>query len=692
MANVYWVAGGTGNWSSSTNWSTASGGSSGASAPGTSDVAIFDLNSGVGTATVNSNVVIQALTMTGFTGTLAFGTNSISLNGTGTIFTGDTTFTVTGTPVINCTNSTSATRTITPTTVTESNSISFNITAGTGSLSLNPGSYKDLNFTGFSGTVNSSNWNNVYGSLTLSSTMTLAAGTIAPIFASTSGIKTITTNGITVDFPLTFNGVGGTWQLQDALTVGTTRTVTLTNGSLDLNNNNLTCGRFSSNNSNTRSILFGTGQIYLSSGGTATVWNFATATGYTCTGSNVINLTSNNKTQTRAINYGGNSGGGGVEAYAPNVNVTAGSDTIQLSAVAVGTVKNLDFTGFSGNVIYNSIGIVGNITLSPTMTISISSTPWQLSCTAAGTKTIKTNGVPMPGLYIGSNATTTVFQLLDNLTIGGGYNLTHINGTLDLNGYTLTCNNWASNYSNTRRIAFGNGTVIITGSGATTWNCGATNLTTTGTGTIKMISSSAKTFAGGGANYAATLDHGGTGDLTISGSNTFANITSSISGTAAVNIFFTAGTTTTLSNFTASGTSGNILTLSSTTTSNFTLSKASSNVIINYVSISYSTATGGASWNAAAGNSTNGTNNSGWNFIGLVMRLNSSGNLLINGILDEVTNAGSGVPARTDTSNLYANTFDEVTINSIGGGLARKIFNDGTYQISGIFDEVTGAV
>lgn len=54
MATRYWV-GGTGTWDSSdtSHWSASSGGSAGASAPTTSDAAIFDANSGGGTVTLS---------------------------------------------------------------------------------------------------------------------------------------------------------------------------------------------------------------------------------------------------------------------------------------------------------------------------------------------------------------------------------------------------------------------------------------------------------------------------------------------------------------------------------------------------------------------------------------------------------------------------------------------------------------
>lgn len=70
MANKYWVPGGNGNWSSTTNWSTSSGGSGGTAIPTTSDTAIFDSNSGSGTVTVDTSTAVTLhLTATGFTGT-----------------------------------------------------------------------------------------------------------------------------------------------------------------------------------------------------------------------------------------------------------------------------------------------------------------------------------------------------------------------------------------------------------------------------------------------------------------------------------------------------------------------------------------------------------------------------------------------------------------------------------------------
>jgi hypothetical protein len=125
-----------------------------------------------------------------------------------------------------------------------------------------------------------------------------------------------------------------------------------------------------------------------------------------------------------------------------------------------------------------------------------------------------------------------------------------------------------------------------------------------------MTNASAKTFAGGGGTY-PTLNQGGAGALTISGDNSFADLTAT---TRPSTITFTISTTQTFTAFTLSGTAGNLVTINSSTASTqATLSKSSGNVSVNYLSIQDSNAAGGASWYAGV-NSTNVSNNTGWIF------------------------------------------------------------------------------
>ena len=160
-------------------------------------------------------------------------------------------------------------------------------------------------------------------------------------------------------------------------------------------------------------------------------------------------------------------------------------------------------------------------------------------------------------------------------------------------------------------------------------NASPTNFTTTagtGTGTISMTAATAKTFVGGGSTYNCTINQGGAGQLTFTGSNTFNNITNTVQPAT---ILFTAGTTTTFTSaFSLSGTAGNLITIGSVTAASHTLSKASGTVSCDYLSISRSTATGGASWYAGA-NSTDGGNNSGWIFTAPPTPVTSTGNFLV---------------------------------------------------------------
>jgi fibronectin-binding autotransporter adhesin len=144
---------------------------------------------------------------------------------------------------------------------------------------------------------------------------------------------------------------------------------------------------------------------------------------------------------------------------------------------------------------------------------------------------------------------------------------TFIAGTFDANNFNVTLSSASStvatSVTTTRTIAVGSGTWTI--AGTSPWSAStSTNLTVTGTGTISLTSASTKTFAGGGISYSGiTLDQAGAGTLTITGNNTFKDITNSYKATGAANI--TIGTTTqTVSQFTAAGESGRVLTLQGT--------------------------------------------------------------------------------------------------------------------------------
>ena len=214
------------------------------------------------------------------------------------------------------------------------------------------------------------------------------------------------------------------------------------------------------------------------------------------------------------------------------------------------------------------------------------------------------------------NSPSGSVTLQDALTQSSTVATTLTNGTLDLNGFTYTVGTRLTTAAGTKDLTFNGGTLVCPVASTTAFNnavpTGFTTTAGTGTGTISMTAATAKTFVGGGSTFNCALNQGGLGALTVTGSNTFSDITNTVQPAS---VLFTAGTTSTFTNFSLSGTVGNLITIGSVTAASHTLSKASGTVLVSNCSISRSSATGGAIWGAFtySGN-VDGGNNSGWNF------------------------------------------------------------------------------
>jgi hypothetical protein len=447
----------------------------------------------------------------------------------------------------------------------------------------------------------------IYGNWINGTGITISGTGVITVIGRTT--QTIRSEAKSFTQPITINSLSGSVTLQDALTTGTGVTTTLTNGTLDIQSYTLSTGLFSSSNSNTRTIAFGTGNITCT--GTGTAWTTSTATNLTTTGTPVVNVTSVGST---AINvYAGQPS----EANSISFNFTGGTYAL-LFGYLTGTpaVRNLNFTGYAGtftiDVGANTV-VYGNLTVSSGMTVASSTATMTFGATS-GTKTITTNARTLDFALITFNGVGGTFQLQDALTMGSTRTATLTNGTLDLNGFTYTVGTSFTTATGTKNLTFNGGTLVCPAATTTAFNnaspTGFTTTAGTGTGTISMTAATAKTFVGAGSTFNCTINQGGAGALTITGSNTFSNITNTVQPAS---ILFTAGTTSTFSNFSLSGTSGNLITIGSVTAASHTLSKASGTVSSDFLSISRSTATGGAGWYAGA-NSTDGGNNTGWIF------------------------------------------------------------------------------
>jgi hypothetical protein len=340
-----------------------------------------------------------------------------------------------------------------------------------------------FNSTGFTGTLTGT------GTLTVSANAIYGAGatftnTGAWTFNATSGTQQITTNSKTLDFPITQNGVGGTVQLQDNLSTNS-RTFTLTNGALDLNNRTLSIGVFSSSNSNIRSIAFGTGNITVT-GNDTTVFLTTVVTNLTYTGTPTVNFTYAGSTGTRQIS---SSSTNASIANVFNFNFSAGSDSVTFGTGASRAANNVDFTGFSGTIVELVKNIYGSLTLAAT-NLSVASTSVVTFSATSGTKTITTAALTLD-FPITFNGVGGAFAFQDALTQGSTRTFTITNGTVQLkSGVTSSVGSFATSSTNQKFLQ-------STTSGTQATLSQVTGIVSTGYLTIKDIN------ATGGATFNA---------------------------------------------------------------------------------------------------------------------------------------------------------------------------------------------
>lgn len=391
-----------------------------------------------------------------------------------------------------------------------------NSNVGTGSFTVtaDAGACNNITISGLDGAMTlapTTGGLTVYGTTELPVTNLTISGSAAITFAATSS-KNITSNGVTFDCPVTYNGVGGTWVLQDNLTVGTTRTTTLTNGTLNLNNNTLSTGIFVSTSGSARTIAFGTGGITLTATTTTTICNTSVSSNLTVTGTPVITTTGGGST-TKTINNA-------VSSISFSVNNTAGTVTF----TSGNSVMDLSIANNSITVSGGSLNIYGNLSLagtSPTLSIA----PTFLAAT--GTKTID-----LKGKYVGGNATfnsaSATWQLLSNAQF---LTTTLTAGSLNLNSYTITAYSFISSNSNTRSL-IGPGTFTISTDAAFAWSTvTATNLTVSGDIQVNVsvaFVDSGTTVATGAVSEANTIDftiNGGGLGVSLANSSRFRNLT-----------------------------------------------------------------------------------------------------------------------------------------------------------------------
>jgi hypothetical protein len=325
---------------------------------------------------------------------------------------------------------------------TAADDVYFDLASGAVTITLS-GARTCLSFnsTGFTGTVAGT------GTITVSANAVYGSGTTFTntgnwTFNATSGTQQITGNGTTLSFTIIKSGAGGTLQLQDNLTMDSTRSFTLSSGTLDLNSHTLSAGLFASSSSNVRSVDFGTGNITLT-GNAASIYNTSIGTNLTFTGTPVVNCTYAGSTGTRTITSATNAG---AFTSFPTFNISAGSDIVLLSNTGSTGCLSLNFTGFTGTCsslprsIVNNLTLVSGMTLTNTGTIAFVGTSGTQQVTTAG----KTLDCQINFTGVGG---TVAFQ--DALTQGSTRAFTITNGTIQLkNGVTSTVGAFATSSTN----------------------------------------------------------------------------------------------------------------------------------------------------------------------------------------------------------------------------------------------------
>lgn len=509
---------------------------------------------------------------------------------------------------------------------------------------------------------------NIYGSLNLSGGTAGITRTYNGIitFRATSGTKTISSNGLILSNGVVFNGVGGTFQLQDSLTSSqASGALTLTNGTFDANGQtvsftwswshlitwsftffNFTCTwtavktgsiRFTNNvtvtwtltltgDSSINRLLVRTNTLWTAStitaatvsvsnadfqditGAGAGSWNLSAITGLSgdCGGNSGITFTTPATTDCSAgTTWSTATWSSRVPLPQDTATFSGAGRTITQDMPRIGSVN---FTGSSGLTWTTSTAcsVFGSINLTNLGTLTASTQKftleWRWSYTI--TNSGKTWAKPFD-----VNAPGGTYTLQDDFTSSASY-LVFYSGTFTATTQNLTFSNFQTG-TGTKAINMGSGTWEMNG---TSPLFSATWLTLNPwTSTLKLTYNGASAI--NASLWSLTWNNfwnatQWTCVVTVSGSNTFNQFKVNAGRTQQ----FTATTNQTIADPVFVGTSGAwVITIGSASAASHTITKSGGGTVsADYCSISRSTANPSSTWYAT--NSTDGSNNSGWTF------------------------------------------------------------------------------
>lgn len=526
-STLYWV-GGSGTWDSSStaNWSTSSGGASGAGPPVAGDTVNFDSGSGTGaTVTVAASAAAATVTVNKSDLKLLHGAANTSFcTGTLTLTSGkwDTGGYDLTLGAFSSSNSNTRTVTFGASQITISGGAGTAWNTATNSnltVTLNTAT---VTFTSLSGPSIAGGLTNLNGmsfvitgdAATLGGGPTLAALTVTGRNAKTASCY--------FSAPWTVTGVctigGNTTQgvnrlLVGSNVVGTQRTITagsyVINGDVDFQDINLAySGAASWTNSGSAFIgdCGGNGGAVTTNATTPAAQSQSIASSFswsTAAWTSRVPLPQDDVTIT------GNGSGKTITADMPRLG-----KGIDMSAATGGPTFSLS----------QASSFFGSLAFATSMTTNSSAT----ALTAAGrsTYTLTSNGITVQ-LNLTVQAPSGTYTLQDDWTTILGRQVAALAGTFSDGGKNITTAVFVSTGTLTRTITLSGTTTLIATGNQTVWNV-LSSATVNHTGTITITSTDSgvtKTFAGGGKTY-GTLKHISTGSagLTITGDNTFATL------------------------------------------------------------------------------------------------------------------------------------------------------------------------
>jgi hypothetical protein len=758
MADRYWV-GGTASWdgTAGSKWALTSGGAGGQAVPTSADDVFFDAASGAVTCTIaGGNTGAKSINCTGFTGTIT-GTADITVAGSITLFISQTythtgAVTITGTGTLTTAGKTFSGVTIDGVGITVTlgdalNTSSRNITVTRGTFTTSGSNYNVTTGVTFSSsntnvrsitlgtsTVSVGNWD-------VGTTTNLTFSGASSTISVTATTPTFSGGGLTYG-SVTFTSIDNSTRTINGQNTFSNLTITSVSGQngialIRFNSDQTITGTLTAQgNSPVRRIVFASSSFGTQR--TLTVANWASNGSVVNLDFKDIALTGGMGTLSGTrIGDGGNNSGitfsaaktvywnltgsqtWGSTAWAttsggtPNINNfplpqdtaiidNAGAATsIQFGIYFIGNIDaslRTSAVTFTQNQ-FRPNYICGNVTLGSGVTVTtLTSQAWLYIGTA--NQTITSNGASLNFNNTIEKPNGTSVLLGDNFSSDVTNTLTLTSGVFNASNYNVSTGLFNSNNSNTRTLTMGSGTWTLSGTGVV-WNLATiTNLTfnkNTANIVLSNTTTTARTFAGGGLTYNNLTIGGATGTstLTFQGTNTFDTLAST--KTVAHTIIFP-NVTTTVSNWTITGTSGNVVTLQRTGASGtFTLAKSGGGVIsgVDYLSISNSTASPTNTWYAGA-NSTNGGGNTNWLFTASPTDISGSasinGTATVTGLGNYTTSSSGSMSASATVTTSGSLTFsvngaiDGIATVSALGGLAQSgiAYINGTASVSAL--------